>query len=518
MKILRRLSIAALFVLGLSPAFAQAPPAVPALPDTPRLTSYTIAGTTCACAVNFALYGNANLADYQDWVEVFLNGVQVAYNDPTYGWTITSPTGALASIARPITDAVLTFNSIQTGTVEIVGASRPARLSQWSENQGVSARNLNVAFTGIVAQLREVWDKINDDSGRDLKSQPGNTVGLLPLPAACVRAVLGFDSTGLNPLCYSPLIGLGTVIGPATTTIGDLATWSSTNGGSVQDSPAGTFVLSALSTAVNAANGLVSPSNGVGAAGRLLVDQGAAAPAWKTVSGDCSFSSASAITCLDTNGTAFGTFATQNYATPPSIGGTTPNAGAFTTLAASGTVSGAGFSAYLASPPAIGGTSPAAGSFTNFGYTGTASGKAVKANSASTVAAPGGPSSATAYKMQGLAGSITPSSSGNVLIIISGYFTSTANAADYGILYQISYGTGAAPTNNGTLAGTQVGAVQIYANPTTVVAADVFVPFSISWVVTGLTPGTAYWIDLAAEALTATGVAANHVTIVALEQ
>jgi hypothetical protein len=203
MKTLRRLSIAALFALGLSNAVAQAPPVVPALPDTPRLTSYTIAGTTCACAVNFALYGNANLADYQDWVEVFLNGVQVAYNDPTYGWAITSPTGALASISRPITDAVLTFTGVQTGTVEIVGAARPARLSQWSENQGVSARNLNVAFTGIVAQLREIWDKVNDVTGRDLKSQPGNTVGLLPLPAACQSKFLGFDATGLNPTCSS---------------------------------------------------------------------------------------------------------------------------------------------------------------------------------------------------------------------------------------------------------------------------------------------------------------------------
>lgn len=40
------------------------------------------------------------------------------------------------------------------------------------------------------------------------------------------------------------------------------------------------------------------------------------------------------------NGLAgFGTFAAQNYATPPAIGGTTPNAGAFTTLGASGAVS-----------------------------------------------------------------------------------------------------------------------------------------------------------------------------------
>ena len=254
MKTLRRLSIAALFALGLSPAFAQAPPAVPALPDTPRLTSYTIASTTCACAVNFALYGNANLADYQDWVEVFLNGVQVAYNDPTYGWTITSPTGALASIARPVTDAVLTFTNVQTGTVEIVGASRPARLSQWSENQGVSARNLNVAFTGIVAQLREVWDKINDVSGRDLKSQPGNTVGLLPLPAACSNAFLGFDSTGLNPLCLVGA-GSGNVVGPATSTVNHLAAFGNTTGSVLLDIALGTHLSIGSSTLSTDATG-----------------------------------------------------------------------------------------------------------------------------------------------------------------------------------------------------------------------------------------------------------------------
>lgn len=56
-----------------------------------------------------------------------------------------------------------------------------------------------------------------------------------------------------------------------------------------------------------------------------------------SLTGDCSFS-AGAITCTKTNGTAFGTFATQNYATPPAIGGTTPNSGAFTTVSASGQI------------------------------------------------------------------------------------------------------------------------------------------------------------------------------------
>ena len=48
-----------------------------------------------------------------------------------------------------------------------------------------------------------------------------------------------------------------------------------------------------------------------------------------------------------------------DWASPASIGSTTPAAGAFTTLAASSTITGAGFTAYFASPPALGTTAPA---------------------------------------------------------------------------------------------------------------------------------------------------------------
>jgi len=57
--------------------------------------------------------------------------------------------------------------------------------------------------------------------------------------------------------------------------------------------------------------------------------------ATQTVSGVKTFSGT--FNCTGTcqlSGTAFGTFATQNYATPPAIGGTTPNTGAFSTLTA----------------------------------------------------------------------------------------------------------------------------------------------------------------------------------------
>ena len=55
-------------------------------------------------------------------------------------------------------------------------------------------------------------------------------------------------------------------------------------------------------------------------------------PGFGALSGDGTATGAGVLTVTKTNGTAFGTFATQNYATPPAIGGTTPAAGTFTTL------------------------------------------------------------------------------------------------------------------------------------------------------------------------------------------
>src|SRR5258706_497086 len=95
----------------------------------------------------FALFGDGT--DYANWVEVWLNGVRYNFNDATFGWTITSPSGSLSTLARPITNAVLTFNAVQTGTVQIVGARRPRRTSQFTENAGVSARNFNQVLTDI---------------------------------------------------------------------------------------------------------------------------------------------------------------------------------------------------------------------------------------------------------------------------------------------------------------------------------------------------------------------------------
>lgn len=132
---------------------------------------------------------------------------------------------------------------------------------------------------------------------------------------------------------------------------------------------------------------------------------------------------------------------------------------------------------------------------------------------------PVSPASTTLFKMSGLAGTITPKRSGTVLIVISGFLTSTAVTAGVGIQVQISHGTGTAPVNAATLTGTQDGAVMKYTIPSTAIAADVMQPFSVNAVVTGLTKGTAYWIDLAAESIvTASVIGISNISISAFEQ
>ena len=134
------------------------------------------------------------------------------------------------------------------------------------------------------------------------------------------------------------------------------------------------------------------------------------------------------------------------------------------------------------------------------------------------VASPVAPASTTTYFMQGLAGAITPNRSGNILLIISGTVIDSTVTAGDGIEYQLSYGTGAAPANTAALVGTQVGEPQSYKNVNTVVAADVAAPFSTSAVITGLTLGTAYWLDLAAKSLgTASSGGLSNVSVTAVE-
>ena len=227
MTLIRRLLVAAALLASAVPAFAQAPPPVPALPDTERRTSYSISSSTCACAVGFQLFGDST--DYANWIEVFVNGALIPQSG---NWTITSATGSLATIPRPITDAVLTFTAAQTGTVQIVGARRPRRTSQFSENRGVAARDLNQVFSDVIAMLRETWDKTNDVTGRAILARPGETLNLLPPAATRANQGVCFDAAGQLTTCVavpSSTFSAGTGIvltGVGPTTISAAATYS----------------------------------------------------------------------------------------------------------------------------------------------------------------------------------------------------------------------------------------------------------------------------------------------------
>ena len=87
------------------------------------------------------------------------------------------------------------------------------------------------------------------------------------------------------------------------------------------------------------------------------------------------------------------------------------------------------------------------------------------------------------------------------------------NTINDGATVQIRYGTGTAPTNGAALTGTQLGASQTF---TALVAAQKD-GFSITGIATGLTIGTAYWIDAALAAVTAGTATITGVTVTASE-
>jgi hypothetical protein len=257
------MAIILLLLLSLRIAAAQAPPAVPALPDAERRTSYSLSANNCSCAVNMALFASGS--DIDAWLQVWVNGVRYLSTDPNFGWSLSSTTGPLSTIPRPITNAVLTFNAVQTGTVQIVGAERPRQLTQFTEGRGVAARDLNQRMTETTTVERELWDKTNDLTGRGLFSQPGNTMGPLPQPSACAGAFLNLGANGLTPTCLPAGPGTGNIVGPSSSTIGDVAIWNNSTGSLLKDvavwgavAPVGGLPLYAAPSATGSGNCLSS--------------------------------------------------------------------------------------------------------------------------------------------------------------------------------------------------------------------------------------------------------------------
>ena len=130
---------------------------------------------------------------------------------------------------------------------------------------------------------------------------------------------------------------------------------------------------------------------------------------------------------------------------------------------------------------------------------------------ASSPANPTGTTSTGAAVMMGLAGTITPVLSGRVLVVMTGTWGS--GTIGDGVNVQLSYGTGAAPANADALTGTQFGSIKHLVAATVAGRAG----FTVAFFVTGLTSGTAYWLDLAVEAVTGSTATIYDVDIVAIE-
>jgi hypothetical protein len=106
----------------------------------------------------------------------------------------------------------------------------------------------------------------------------------------------------------------------------------------------------------------------------------------------------------------------------------------------------------------------------------------------STPSDPAAITSATA-KMCGLAVAFTPKTT-RVRITIDGAMSNGANNASSSV--DLRTGTGTAPINNAAATGTVAGAAVTYSSA----GISAPLPFSLSRIVTGLTIGTAIWVDL----------------------
>jgi len=89
---------------------------------------------------------------------------------------------------------------------------------------------------------------------------------------------------------------------------------------------------------------------------------------------------------------------------------------------------------------------------------------------------------------------VTPLKTGRFYVHVSGMLQNSV--ANQNVTAQLYYGTGAAPAASGAIAGTlATGAAAQY--PLLATVANAQVPFGFGTIISGLTVGTAYWLDLA---------------------
>lgn len=133
----------------------------------------------------------------------------------------------------------------------------------------------------------------------------------------------------------------------------------------------------------------------------------------------------------------------------------------------------------------------------------------------SSPAAPTGTTDTTG-KMMGLAGSITPTTTGRVVVAISGNLSNSTGAAGNGAQARMRYGTGSAPANGAALTGTTFGSAFESMVLERATASDPY-PFCLVGLITGLTLNTAIWLDVQLAAISGGTATLGNLSITAFE-
>ncbi len=124
--------------------------------------------------------------------------------------------------------------------------------------------------------------------------------------------------------------------------------------------------------------------------------------------------------------------------------------------------------------------------------TGTITNAASLKASTQVVRANPGSTNSSSVTMVGLAGSIKTLNGTQVMVVISGDIAQSGNDGNSTI--QMHYGTGTAPSNGNAASGTVAGGRLNIAFQGT--GSKLKYPFSTNAIISGVTPGTTYWLDL----------------------